>query len=127
MPKKTSIKRSANYAYRLNPERIKVDLEFKRQDMINRQTSATEELFKVEERTRSVLASETTVYSIDLPNYFAAAKELWAKQNKLEGGAQLDNEAAVVIAKWAMRGLEERILVRIRDEVFSINEPAKKK
>jgi hypothetical protein len=68
-----------------------------------------------------VLASEPTVTSIFLP-WYLFNRELDSRSQR-QNGTQIQNEDRVLIAKWTMRGLTQRIRVRIRDEVFSIQEP----
>ena len=122
---KSAQKRISNYRYALQPQRVADTLTAKKEEMIAHASEVMIRQCEVEELTHGVLASETTVTSIFLPWYLDFSRELDSRSQRLNG-AQIQNEALVLIAKWTMRGLTERILVRIRDEVFSIQEPPAK-
>jgi hypothetical protein len=117
-------KRIANYTYGLNPDRIKEDLVAKKSQMVNSQSERVIRQYQVEELVKGVLASEGAVTSIQMAFYHDFAREVDAKQHTHSGGAQLNSEVALMLAKWKARGLTEAVLIRIRNEVFSIPAPA---
>ena len=116
-------KRIAKYTYGINPDRIKEDLVALKPQMVTNMTERTLRLYQVEELVKGVLASEGAVTSIQLPFYHAFAREVDAKQRVHAGGAQLNSEVALILAKWKARGLADAVLVRVRNEVFSIPAP----
>jgi hypothetical protein len=116
--------RIANYVYGMNVDRIKEDLVAKRPLMITNMTERINRQYQVEQLVKGVLASEGAVTAIQLPFYHAFAREVDAKQRTHPGGAQLNAEVALMLAKWKARGLTEAVLIRVRNEVFSIPAPA---
>ena len=116
-------KRIANYIYGMNIERIKEDLTAKRPDMIAAMTERINDLYQYEQLVKGVLASEDAVTVIQVPFYHDFAREIYSKQQTHPGGAQLNNDVALLLAKWKGRGLTEAVLIRIRNEVFSIPAP----
>lgn len=115
--------RLANYIYGVNPERIREDLTAKKPNMVAAMTERITDLYRIEQVVKGVLASEDAVSVIHVPYYHAFAREIYAKRRVHIGGAQLNNDVALLLAKWKGRGLTESVLIRIRDEVFSIPAP----
>jgi hypothetical protein len=122
--RKSSVRRLANYTAAIDPEHLKIVLTNKRQSMIAQESEIFAEQERIEDLVIGVLASEGAVVTIEYPNYHAFAREVAAKQAHFPGGAGLNSEVAVCLAKWKTRGLVEAVLIRIRNEVFSIPAPA---
>jgi hypothetical protein len=117
-------KRIANYIYGENPDKIKETLVAKKPEMVAAMTQRINELYQYEQLVKGVLASEGAVTVIQVPFYHDFAREIYAKQRIHPGGAQLNNDVALMLAKWKGRGLTEAVLIRIRNECFSIPAPA---
>jgi hypothetical protein len=115
--------RLANYIHGVNPERIKEDFVAKKPDMVSRMTQRINDLYQIEQVVKGVLASEDAVTVIQVAYYHDFAREIYAKQRTHIGGAQLNNDVALLLAKWKGRGLTEAVLIRVRNEVFSIPAP----
>jgi hypothetical protein len=120
--RKTVSQRLANYVASIQPDHLKSQIEQKRDAMIARMTEVIGEQAQIENLVTGVLADEDVV-TILYPAYLCYGRELAAKQRRFKGGKGLNKEAAVVLAKWLARGLVESVLVRIRNDVFSIPEP----
>ena len=116
--------RLANYIYGMNIVRITEDLTAKRTDMITAMKQRINDLYQIEQVVKGVLASEDAVTVIQVAYFHAFAREIYAKQRTHIGGAQLNNDVALLLAKWKGRGLNEAVLIRVRNEVFSIPAPA---
>ena len=121
---RSAANRASNYAFGLQPERVKQNLEAKKPEMTARQQEAAARAVEIEELVVGLLGSEPSVTTMLYGMYFTFAKQINKRQTNMPGGAGLNNEVAVLVAAWTMRGLNERILARIRDEVFSIPAPA---
>lgn len=115
--------RIANYTYRLNPDRIRDALVVKKPAMVAGMRERITELYQIEQAVKAVLASEPTVTAIQVFFYHACAREIYGKQRTYSGGEQLLHDVALILAKWQGRGLAEPVLIRIRNEVFSIPAP----
>jgi hypothetical protein len=63
------------------------------------------------------------VPTIQYPFYLNFGREIWALTRKEVSGESLAIEAAVLIAKWAARGLTAPVLQAIRSEVFNVPAP----
>jgi hypothetical protein len=63
------------------------------------------------------------VPTIQYPFYLAFGRELWKKARQGISGESLAIEAALLIAKWAARGMSIPILQAIRSDVFSVQAP----
>ena len=117
-------KRLSNYEQGLNPDHIKDVVTAKKTAMVAFETSTINEQTRVEDITHAVLASEGAVHTIQIPAYLAFSKEVMSLKARMTGGAPLNNEVAVILAKWKARNLTESILIKIRNQVFSIPAPA---
>jgi hypothetical protein len=119
MPKKDAVQRMESYVLKLNPERVKQDLEKRQNGMLNRQREAIVALTDIEAKVKAVLASED-IPTILYVYYYDFARETFRLQRRLGGGNGLSKEVTLLIYKWKERTLQQRVLERIRDEVFSI-------
>jgi hypothetical protein len=119
----TPEKQLANYVHGLDPTRIAEDIAHNRPAMIDRYAARTIEMYDIEQRVKEVLATEKGARTIQNPFYQAFARQVYAQRFVTSGGEELNAEVRTFIEVWTMRGLKESILVRIRDEIFSIPEP----
>jgi hypothetical protein len=113
-----------NYTYGVNPDRIKEDLVAKKPVMVNKQSNSIDRQYQIEQLTLGVLASEGSANTSQYGMYMAFARQIYGLERRIPGGAGLNNEVAVKLAAWKARGYSEPILIRIRNEVFSIPAPA---
>jgi hypothetical protein len=116
-------RRLTNYERGLDPTRIAENLVHGRKAMIDRYVARTTEMYDIEQKVKEVLATEKGARTIQNPFYQAFARQVYAQRFVTKGGEELNAEVRTFIDVWAARGLKESILVRIRDEVFSIPEP----
>ena len=117
-------KRINDYTYGVIPSRVQEDFTAKKPQMVAAVTQRFSDLYHLEQQVKGVLASEGTVTVRDVPWYHDFAREIYGKQRSFPGGAQLNSEIAVILAKWKARGLTEAVLIRVRNECFSIPAPA---
>ena len=115
-------KRIANYDYRMNPERIAEKIKQKQTQMRNAYAARVSEMYQIEQLVKEVLATEKGARTIQNPYYHDFARQVYAQRIVTKAGEELNAEVGDFIKKWAARGLNRRILARIRDEVFSIPE-----
>jgi len=123
MPKPNPVDRLANYARKMNPERIGQDFSAQRERMVAKQSEAIARLTQIEGDVRGVLANED-VSSIQYIWYISFARKVFGVKERFSGGKAVDKEAAAQATLWASRGCSRPILVRILAECFSINIPA---
>ena len=64
------------------------------------------------------------VATIMYPYYLNFGREMWSLVQKGISGESLAVEAAVLVAKWASRGLLQTVLETIRFDVFNVSAPA---
>ena len=119
MATKDPVQRLESYVLKLDPERVKQDLEKRRSGMLARQQEAISALTDVEARVKAILAGED-VPTILYVYYYDFARETFRVQRRMGGGNGLSKEVTLLIYKWKERTLQESVLERIRDEVFSI-------
>ncbi|MEO0108682.1 MAG: hypothetical protein ABIK62_05860 [candidate division WOR-3 bacterium] len=122
MPRRSVEQRMANYSQGLNPDRIREDLQQKRERMIAAQTAATSDLAEIEDRIKGVLAEED-VTTVTYMWYYDFGRELYRLKKQHGGGQGLKKEVAIALLKWKLRGAKEDVLEKIRDEVFAISPP----
>jgi hypothetical protein len=115
--------RISNYTYGIIPSRVQEDFTAKKPAMVASITDRFAEMYQIEQLVKGVLASEVAVTCISNAYYQAFAKEIYKVQRTHPGGAQLNGEVALLVAKWKGRGLTEAVLIRIRNECFSIPAP----
>ena len=123
MPRRGPEQRLENYSHGINPDRIREDIQHKRDRMIAAQNVATNELAQMEDRIKGVLAAED-VTTVTYLWYYDFGRELYSLQKQHGGGEGLKQEVAIVLMKWKMRGAKEEVLAKIRNEVFGIQAPS---
>lgn len=117
------IRAMARWNLKVDPLLIKEDLVAKKPDMVAKMTQRINDLYQQEQVVKGVLASEDGVAVTEVPYYMAFARIISRLQRTHPGGAQLNNDVALWLAKFKGMGLTEAILKRVRDEVFSIPAP----
>jgi len=85
-------------------------------------TNSFPQLEAVENEVKLILAEAGTSTILN-PAYINFGREVWRNANKFSGG-QLLNAVNVLLNKWVARGLDQDILEKIRNTVFSIAPPA---
>jgi hypothetical protein len=118
MPKDSAARRSARYQAKLKPERVKEDLEANREQMIQNQKVAMEEIVRIETAIKSLLASEP-VPSVQYIWYLDFGRQVHKLMGKFSGGYALQTEVTLLMDRWVARHLDRKVLERIRFEVFS--------
>lgn len=124
MPK-GAVYRIKKYQRKLDVENIAKQLHQARDDMIARAAEAQADLMENENKTKSLL-SEFGIPTIDYPRYFNFMRQGW-KARKGFAGATLENEVAILMVKWQMRGCDEAILIKIRDDILGVPPPRTRK
>jgi hypothetical protein len=117
-----AIKRLNRYTAGVIPQRIMEDIQREKDSMVAQETQRFGDLYQIEQLVKGVLATEAAS-AIQSPFFQSFAREVYAKQRTFPGGAQLNGEVALLLAKWKGRGLTESILIKVRDAVFSIPAP----
>jgi len=109
------------FAAKYNPETIKQSIEKQREDIIDQQIARQAELEEVENRTKVILGDfgvPTPLY----PAYLNYARQIWRIRNKFSGES-LKIEADIALYKWVRRQLREDVLIKIRNELFTLEPP----
>ena len=123
MPYKGPTKRIENYRDKLNPTRVKEDIEQKKERMIAAQQEATNALVQVELAVRAVLADEDEVESLEFVWYYDFGRKIFKVTSQIGGGKPMNREAWRQVDYWQTRGCNRRVLLRILAEVFSVPLP----
>jgi hypothetical protein len=120
---KDATRRAANYAYGLNPTRIAEDISAKRVEMCHNQQKSATDQYQTEQLVLAVLGSEPGIDTTQYAFYMSFAKSVLSMQGRIPGGAGLNNSVEHKRQYWIAKGLSDRVLARVRDEVFSIPAP----
>jgi hypothetical protein len=117
------VRRIARWQVKCTPERTKATLDSIREDMRARYEAATTLLSQMETDVKQTLNAQG-VNTINYVPYLSFARQLFKLTNR-KGitGESMAIEAKVLVDKWAARGLNPDVLVAIRFENFSIDEP----
>jgi hypothetical protein len=104
--------------------RMKATLDTLRPDMLKHYEAAVASLCEMETKARQTL-NAAGVHTIMYVPYLSYARQLY-KLSRQQGisGESFALAAQVLLDKWAARGLDSAVLVRIRSEVFDIAAPA---
>jgi hypothetical protein len=123
MPPRTDFtSRVQKYAYKLTPERVKEMFELRRTHMIDMQAISVNELGRVENEVKSVLAG-FPVATVDYMKFHNFSREVYRAWMRFGGGQGLTGKVAMLIEKYKLLGCPEGILIQIRDRVFAIQAP----
>lgn len=118
-----AIRRIARWQAKCTPERTKATLDSIHEDMRARYEAATTVLSAMETDVKQTLNARG-VNTINYVPYLSFARQLFKLGNKKNiSGESMAIEAKVLVDKWHARGLSRDVLVAIRFENFSINEP----
>jgi hypothetical protein len=110
-----------NYNLKFDPEAVRRQTEQRLGRMRDKQAAMQAELVALEVQAKEVLgALGAPTYSYCA--YLNFVRESWKKKGRFNG-ATLNNEVAILLMKWKLRGLEEETLVALRDRVLSIPAP----
>jgi hypothetical protein len=107
----------ANY----DPDAIRQSLERQRESIIEQQAEKQAELEKVDNLTKLILGDESVQSALYL-SYLNFARQIWKTKNTFTSGT-LKLEADIILYKWTRRGLNEDILKRIRNQIFTLEAP----
>ena len=116
-------RRIARWEVKCTPERTKATLDAIRENMKERYESATVALSLMEAEVKQTLNMQG-VNTISYVPYLSFARQLFKLTNRKSiTGESMTIEAKVLVDKWHARGLSRDVLVAIRFENFSIQEP----
>jgi len=115
--------RQMNWQIKTDTARMKETLDTLRPDMLKRYEAAVASLCEMETKARQTL-NAAGVHTIMYVPYLNYARQLY-KLSRQQGisGESFALGAEVLLRKWAARGLESAVLVRIRTEVFDVVAP----
>lgn len=117
MPVRTTIRRMRKLEANYDPDSIRQSIERQRDGILEQQA----ELEKVENLTKLIIGEESVVSALYL-SYLNYARQIWKAKNTFSSGT-LKIEADIVLYKWTRRGLNEDVLKRIRNEIFTLESP----
>jgi len=116
-------KRIAKWDTKYDTTRIKATLDAMRPSMFAHVQAQFVSLASMENQVKQTLdASGVSV--IQYPFYLCFGREMWhmTHQNEMSGESAAQ-AAAVQIAKWVARGLNQAVLQAIRTDVFNVGAP----
>jgi hypothetical protein len=115
-------KRIAKWNAKYDTTRVKAILDEMRPAMLANVTAVFPMITAMELQVKQV-CDGAGVPTIQYPFYLNFGRELWALSRKEVSGESFAQEAAVLIAKWVARGLQEPLLQAIRTDVFNVSAP----
>jgi hypothetical protein len=121
MPVRSTVRRIKKFDAKYNPEAIKQSIEKQREGIIDQQIARQAELEALENRTKVILGNmgvPTPLY----PAYLNFARQIWKIRNKFYGDS-LKTEVDIALYKWVRRQLKEDVLIKIRNEIFTLEPP----
>ena len=121
MPVRPSLRRIQKFKAKYNPESIKNAIEKQLDAIIKQQTYTQSELEKIENLTKIILGEENIPTPL-IPAYLNYDRQIWKIRNKFSAEI-LKTEADIMLYKWKRRSLQESVLIRIRDQVFTLEAP----
>ena len=116
-------KRIENWDTGYDTEAIKAKIDKKRPSMLTHASEVFVSQYTNDTEVRQ-MCDAAGVSIIQLPFYLAYGREMWRLRRSGLSGESLALEAAVLIAKWATRGLTQAVLEVIRTQVFDIGAPS---
>jgi hypothetical protein len=120
MPIKGANERWSNYRDKLDPERVKQDLEKHRETMLAKQSQVFNDQATIEDLVKSCLADED-IATVHYPVYYCFARQVTPLKNRFGGGKGMMREVRILIDTWVARDCVESVLVKICFEVFGLN------
>lgn len=121
MPVRTTIRRMKKFEANYDPDAIRQSIERQRDSILEQQAQKQAELEKVDNLTKLILGDESVQSALYI-SYLNFARQIWKIKNTYTSGT-LKIEVDIVLNKWTRRGLNENILKRIRNEVFTLEAP----
>ncbi|MEO0092023.1 MAG: hypothetical protein ABIK61_04885 [candidate division WOR-3 bacterium] len=121
MPVRTSFRRIQKFRAKYDPETIRNAIEKQLDAIIEQQANTQTQLEKVENLTKVILGEEG-VPSPLIPAYLNFARQVWRIRNKFSAET-LKIETDIALYKWVRRSLQESVLIRIRDQIFTLEPP----
>lgn len=121
MPVRTTVRRMKKLDANYDPDTIRQSLERQRDGILEQQAVKQAELEKIENLTKLVISDEG-VPSALFVSYLNFARQIWKIKNTYSSET-LKIEADIMLYKWTRRGLDEDILKRIRNEIFTLEAP----
>lgn len=121
MPVRPSLRRVEKFKAKYDPESIRNAIEKQLDSIIEQQALAQSELEKVENLTKIILGQENVPTPL-IPAYLNFARQIWKLRNKYSAEI-LKTEADIMLYKWKRRSLVESVLIRIRDQIFTLEAP----
>jgi len=121
MPVRPTIRRMKKFEANFDPDAIRQSLERQRESIIEQQAEKQAELEKVDNLTKLILGDESVQSALYL-SYLNFARQIWKTKNTFTSGT-LKLEADIILYKWTRRGLNEDILKRIRNQIFTLEAP----
>ncbi len=115
-------KRIAKWDAKFDTTRIKATLDAMRPTMLQNVSAVTPMITAMELQVKQVCDSAGASV-IQIPFYLCFGREMWALTRKELSGPAMANEAALLIAKWVARGLQQPVLESIRGDVFNVGAP----
>jgi len=91
-------------------------------EVVARIQGSFDDIYAMEGEVRQVL-NAAGVSVIQYPFFFAFGRQVWKLAQRISGESAAI-EAAILVAKWAARGLSQTVLETIRFQVFGISAPA---
>lgn len=121
MPVRATIRRMKKFEANYDPDAIRQSIERQRDSIIEQQAVKQAELEKVDNQTKLILGDESVQSALYL-SYLNFARQIWKTKNSYTSGT-LRMEADIILYKWTRRGLDEDVLKRIRDTIFTLEAP----
>ena len=115
-------KRIARWNAKYDTARIKATLDELRPAMLAAVTAVFPLLTAMELQVKQT-CDASGVSTIQYPFYLNFGREIWALTRREVSGESLAQAAAVQIAKWVARGLNQAVLQAIRSQVFNVGAP----
>jgi hypothetical protein len=113
--------RAEKWNRRYDPTHIKAITEAEKPTYDAHAVARFDELTEMEGAVKQTLNASGVSVS-DVAQYLAYSRQVW-KARQHYAGETLAKEVAVLIAKWAARGLTQAVLQAIRSEVFNVSAP----
>ena len=115
-------KRIDNWVAKVTPERTAAQVTPQLTDIKVNAAEAMNSMVQTDTKVQQV-CNAAGVSIIQYPYYLAFGREMWALTRKDISGESLAQEAAILIAKWVARGLQQPVLQAIRTDVFNVAAP----
>jgi len=115
-------RRIAKYTSKLIPENVMQDIIAKKPAMVTEVSGHFIALADLWPRFQGVIGSEGAVVARRIGLYWSFCEKVYSCVRTLTG-AQLTGQVAVHLATWKARNSEESVLIRLRNELFSIPAP----